>query len=200
MAKNGKVLRMHRRDKKSVREVVKATSLARNTVRKYPGADRVEEPRRSRREQAPSNLASFVEAIEQALIADARRPKLQVGLGPELMLGEGLPTLVDRAETGNGEGRDAEHPGSRWSRRNSSRIAVTSAELSSKNCSRSNSLSREGNPHGCWVSNESAPICTKSTTTPAWPSTRRIPPQPSITRPLHCWSRRHKESRLISPD
>ena len=35
MAMIGKVLRMHRRDKKSVREIVKATSLARNTVRKY---------------------------------------------------------------------------------------------------------------------------------------------------------------------
>ena len=30
MAMIGKVLRMHRRDKKSVREIVKATSLARN--------------------------------------------------------------------------------------------------------------------------------------------------------------------------
>jgi drug/metabolite transporter (DMT)-like permease len=25
-----------------------------------------------------------------------------------------------------------------------------------------------GNPHGYWVSGESAPICTKSTTTPSW--------------------------------
>jgi transposase len=75
MAMIGKVLRMHRRDKKSVREIVKATSLARNTVRKYLRADRVEEPRRSRREEAPSKLAPFVEAIQQALIVDARRPK-----------------------------------------------------------------------------------------------------------------------------
>ena len=75
MAMIGKVLRMHRRDKKSVREIVKATSLARNTVRKYLRADRVEEPRRSRREEAPSKLAPFVEAIKQALIIDARRPK-----------------------------------------------------------------------------------------------------------------------------
>ena len=75
MAMIGKVLRMHRRDKKSVREIVKATSLARNTVRKYLRADRVEEPRRSRREEAPSKLAPFVEAITQALIVDARRPK-----------------------------------------------------------------------------------------------------------------------------
>ena len=75
MAMIGKVLRMHRRDKKSVREIVKATSLARNTVRKYLRADRVEEPRRSRREEAPSKLAPFIEAIKQALIVDARRPK-----------------------------------------------------------------------------------------------------------------------------
>ena len=45
MAMIGKVLRMHRRDKKSVREIALATSLARNTVRKYLRADRVEEPR-----------------------------------------------------------------------------------------------------------------------------------------------------------
>lgn len=31
----GKVLRMHHREKKSVREIVRATSLARNMVRKY---------------------------------------------------------------------------------------------------------------------------------------------------------------------
>ena len=75
MAMIGKVLRMHRRDKKSVREIALATSLARNTVRKYLRTNRVEEPRRSRREEKPSNLAPFVEAIEQALIVDARRPK-----------------------------------------------------------------------------------------------------------------------------
>ncbi len=42
MAMIGKVLRMHRRDKKSVREIAKATSLARNTVRKYLRTDRVD--------------------------------------------------------------------------------------------------------------------------------------------------------------
>ena len=75
MAMIGKVLRMHRRDKKSVREIVKATSLARNTVRKYLRSERVEEPRRSPREEAPSKLAPFVETIEQALLVDARRPR-----------------------------------------------------------------------------------------------------------------------------
>ena len=75
MAMIGKVLRMHRRDKKSVREIAQATSLARNTVRKYLRTDRVEEPRRSLREEAPIKLAPFVESIKQALLVDARRPK-----------------------------------------------------------------------------------------------------------------------------
>ena len=75
MAMIGKVLRMHRRDKKSVREIVKATSLARNTVRKYLRADGVEERWRYQRESVPIKLAPFVDAIEQALLVDARRPK-----------------------------------------------------------------------------------------------------------------------------
>ena len=75
MAMIGKVLRMHRRDKKSVREIVRATSLSRNTVRKYLRTDKVEEPRRSLREEAPIKLAPFVESIKQALLVDARRPK-----------------------------------------------------------------------------------------------------------------------------
>ena len=75
MAMIGKVLRMHRRDKKSVREIVKATSLARNTVRKYLRAEGVEEHRRYRRQTVPTKLTPFAEAIEQALQADAHRPK-----------------------------------------------------------------------------------------------------------------------------
>jgi transposase len=75
MAMIGKVLRMHRRDNKSVRQIVKATSLARNTVRKYLRSDKVEEPSRRRREEPPSKLAPFVEAVELALMVDARRPK-----------------------------------------------------------------------------------------------------------------------------
>ena len=45
MAMIGKVLRMHHREKKSVREIVRATSLSRNTVRKYLRKDEVTEPR-----------------------------------------------------------------------------------------------------------------------------------------------------------
>ena len=75
MAMIGKVLRMHRHDKKSVREIALAKSLSRNTVRKYLRTDRVEEPRRSLREEAPIKLAPFVEEVMQALLVDARRPK-----------------------------------------------------------------------------------------------------------------------------
>ena len=75
MAMIGKVLRMHRRDNKSVREIAKATSLARNTVRKYLRVDGIEEHRRYRRPTVPSKLAPFVEAVKQALAVDARRPK-----------------------------------------------------------------------------------------------------------------------------
>ena len=74
MAMIGKVLRMHRRDKKSVREIVKATSLARNTVLKYLRTDKVEKPRRIRRQEAPIKLAPFVEAIKQALLVGRRAP------------------------------------------------------------------------------------------------------------------------------
>ncbi len=42
MAMIGKVLRMHSREKKSVREIAKATSLARNTVRRYLRIDKAE--------------------------------------------------------------------------------------------------------------------------------------------------------------
>ena len=75
MAMISKVLRMHPRDKKSVREIVKATSLARNTVRKYLRVEGVEERRRYQRPTVPSKLAPFVEAVKQALLVDAHRPK-----------------------------------------------------------------------------------------------------------------------------
>ena len=48
---------------------------------------------------------------QELFIAGLNVAQLQVSLGPELMLGESLPTLVDRAQAGNGRGRDAEHMG-----------------------------------------------------------------------------------------
>jgi transposase len=74
MAMIGKVLRMHHREKKSVREIVKATSLARNTVRKYLRIGRAEAPK-YRRPAVPTKLTPYVEVVQQALLADARRPK-----------------------------------------------------------------------------------------------------------------------------
>ena len=44
MAMIGKVKRMHFREKKSVREIVRLTSLSRNTVRKWLKAAVLEEP------------------------------------------------------------------------------------------------------------------------------------------------------------
>ena len=74
MAMIGKVLRMHHREKKSVREIVRATSLSRNTVRKYLRMGKAAEPR-YRRQPVPMKLTPFVEAIKLALQADAHRPK-----------------------------------------------------------------------------------------------------------------------------
>ena len=74
MAMIGKVLRMHHREKKSVREIVRATSLARNTVRKYLRIGRAEATK-YRRPVVPTKLTPFVGVVQQALLADARRPK-----------------------------------------------------------------------------------------------------------------------------
>ena len=74
MAMIGKVRRMHFRQSKTVREIARATSLSRNTVRRYLRIEQVDEPT-YRRTAAPTKLTPFHEAIEQALKVDARRPK-----------------------------------------------------------------------------------------------------------------------------
>ena len=74
MAMIGKVKRMHFREKKSVREIVRLTSLSRNTVRKWLKAPVLEEPR-YRRGEAPGKLTPFHDAIRQALKVDAHRPR-----------------------------------------------------------------------------------------------------------------------------
>jgi transposase len=70
----GKIRRMHFRQRKTVREISRTTSLSRNTVRKYLRTERAQE---SKYERAPraTKLTPFHETIEQALKADARRPK-----------------------------------------------------------------------------------------------------------------------------
>ncbi|HET9645041.1 MAG TPA: IS21 family transposase, partial [Burkholderiaceae bacterium] len=68
MAMIGKIRRMHFRDKKTVREIARATSLSRNTVRKYLRVQQVEEPR-YRRAGGLTKLSPFHETVTQALKA-----------------------------------------------------------------------------------------------------------------------------------
>jgi transposase len=88
----GKVLRMHHREKKSVREIVKATSLSRNTVRKYLRIGQAEQPK-YRRPEVPTKLAPHVEAVQQALLADTRRPKKRCGRKAAQLFGTDKPAV-----------------------------------------------------------------------------------------------------------
>ena len=74
MAMIGKVRRMGLRQKRSVREIARATSLSRNTVRKYLRSSDIAEPKYQRR-AAATKLGPYHEEIIAALTADARRPK-----------------------------------------------------------------------------------------------------------------------------
>lgn len=58
MAMIGKVRRMWFRQKKSVREIERATSLSRNTIRKYLRVQQVQEPRYERK-AAATKLAPY---------------------------------------------------------------------------------------------------------------------------------------------
>ena len=73
MAMIGKIRRMHLRDRRSVREIARLTSLARNTVRKWLRTP-LQEPK-YRRRAMPTKLGPFQEVVKQALKADAHRPK-----------------------------------------------------------------------------------------------------------------------------
>ncbi len=70
----GKIRRLHSRGKKSEREIARVTGLSRNTVAKWLKGS-VEAPPKYRRASMPGKLAPFVEAVKQALEADAHRPK-----------------------------------------------------------------------------------------------------------------------------
>ena len=74
MAMIGKIRRMHLRDGKSVREIVRLTSLARNTVRKWLRAPLQGEPK-YRRKLRPTKLTPYQGIVKQALKADAHRAK-----------------------------------------------------------------------------------------------------------------------------
>jgi len=74
MAMIGKIRRMYLRDRRSVREIARLTSLARNTVRKWLRTRLQEEPK-YRRWPLRTKLTPFQQIVKQALKADARRPK-----------------------------------------------------------------------------------------------------------------------------
>ena len=75
MAMIGKVRRLRYRQKKSVREIARMTSLSRNTVRKWLRAAPVAAEPRYRRSARATKLSAFHEELVQALKADALRPR-----------------------------------------------------------------------------------------------------------------------------
>jgi transposase len=70
----GKVRRMHLRDGMSRSEIARRTGLSRNTVKKWLKGSAPSVPKYRRRAVA-SKLEAYVEQLEQALVADAKRPK-----------------------------------------------------------------------------------------------------------------------------
>ena len=76
MAMIGKVRRMHHRENKSVREIARATSLSRNTVRKYLRTP-VAQPPKYQRRAVSTKLAPFVEMVTAALARAGEAPMLR---------------------------------------------------------------------------------------------------------------------------
>ena len=66
----GWIRRLHRRERKSEREISRITGLSRNTVSKWLHGELVEP--KYRRAGRPNKLAPFVEVLQQALAADAK--------------------------------------------------------------------------------------------------------------------------------
>jgi len=71
----GKVRRMHRRDKKTKREIARATGLSRNTVAKWLEQAQPLEPRYRREGAKATKLSAYEADLKQALKADAKRAK-----------------------------------------------------------------------------------------------------------------------------
>jgi transposase len=71
----GKIRRMHRRDKKTKREIARATGLSRNTVAKWLDDAQPVEPRYRREAAKATKLSAYEAELKQALKADAKRPK-----------------------------------------------------------------------------------------------------------------------------
>jgi len=71
----GKIRRMYLRDKMSLHEIAKRTSLSRNTIRKWLRAEEKAVPPKYRRIKVDGKLSPFHTTLEQALKADSHRPK-----------------------------------------------------------------------------------------------------------------------------
>lgn len=71
----GRIRRMHYRDKLSLHEIAKRTGLSRNTIRKWLREPEEAPPPAYRRDKTASKLSAFHAVLEQALKADAHRPK-----------------------------------------------------------------------------------------------------------------------------
>jgi len=71
----GKVRRMYKRDKKSLREIAKGTGLSRNTIRKWVRDAKEGDEPEYRRKTGAGKLTAFHAALELALKADALRAK-----------------------------------------------------------------------------------------------------------------------------
>ena len=69
-----KIRRMYFRDQLSINEIVRRTSLSRNTVKKWLRMPNGSEPAYQRRSM-PTKLTPYEEQLKQALIADSYRPK-----------------------------------------------------------------------------------------------------------------------------
>jgi len=71
----GRIRRLYMRDKLSLHEIAKRTGLSRNTIRKWLRQPEEAPPPAYQRERKASKLTPFHAVIEQALKADAHRPK-----------------------------------------------------------------------------------------------------------------------------
>ena len=90
MAMMSKIRRMYFREKKSVREISRLTSLSRNTIDKWLKAPVDGEPKYVRRPQA-GKLHPFHEQLKLWLVADAHRPRV-AGVAPPKALYAQLPS------------------------------------------------------------------------------------------------------------
>ncbi len=70
-----KIRRMYFRDKLSINEIVRRTSLSRNTVKKWLKQPEGSKEPKYNRKSGPTKLSPYQAQLEQALLADSHRPK-----------------------------------------------------------------------------------------------------------------------------